>query len=222
MQTVQPYSSVNVTEDISSLLRITVPLGTSLRSEGLCTLFSSHTLSPPSFFLKPSSSPVTTGVCPFLVSLTQLRALLHLPCSVQWLTSFPHSCKNQTLRSNLLSPSPQKAESSYNLSWGLRCPAHRRLETNVYGKDINTLSQAHTCTYPTLHISKIINASKNALPPTNHLPCSFTLIPVSLPPPPWFYKAVSEVKSMLCRLKATLSQALSFIYLWILSIYYKT
>lgn len=93
------------------------------------------------------------------------------------------------------------------------CTLHIGDSTQMSGEDRNALSLAHTFTCHTLHISKIINASKNVLPPTEHLPCSFTNSDLPPPFPPWFYKAISEVKSMLCRLKATMDQGLSFIYL---------
>lgn len=86
MQMVQPHSGTLDIKDISSLPRITVWLGTSLRSEGLCTVFISHTLSPPSvlsqtFFLSSNHS----CLCPLpgFICLTQLPALLHRPCNIQ-------------------------------------------------------------------------------------------------------------------------------------------
>ena len=67
---------------------------------------------------------------------------------------------------------------------------------------------------------QINNASKKTSPAYQTFSMPITLTQVSLPIPP-FYKGMSEVKSMLCSLKATQGQGLSFIHLWILSIYYK-
>lgn len=71
----------------------------------------SHTHTPPSFLSQTFFLSRTTHICPLpgLVSLIQLRALLHWPWGTQWLTFFLHFCKGLPPRSNLLSLSaPQK------------------------------------------------------------------------------------------------------------------
>lgn len=81
MPTVQPYCSTNVISAQNNCL-----LWGHHRSLNVFVHPPSHIHSPHLvFFHKPSSSLVTTHVCPLpgLISLTQLRALLHGPCSIQ-------------------------------------------------------------------------------------------------------------------------------------------
>lgn len=80
-------------------------------SEQASTSSVSHTHTPPSFLSQTFFLSRTTHICPLpgLVSLIQLRALLHWPWGTQWLTFFLHFCKGLPPRSNLLSLSaPQK------------------------------------------------------------------------------------------------------------------
>lgn len=222
MPTVQPYSSTNVISAQNNCL-----LWGHHQSLNVSVHPPSHTHSPHLvFFHKPSSSLVTTHVCPLpgLISLTQLRAVLHRPCSIQWL---PFSFL-QKPRSRVKSAfsQPLKSRNSVSCIFLLSVP---RTEEEILDKGLWKGELYHG---PGTHIihsvmlmscpehQQINSASKKASPIYPTFATPITLTQVSLPIPA-FYKGMSEVKSVLCSLKATQGQGLSFIHLWILSIYYK-